>query len=149
MNSEFWNGLSLIKRLYDQNLQWVLAEYSLTRMELDILLFLANNSQFDTATDMVNKRGLTKSHVSSSIQHLVELGYLERCYLQDNRKVVHLRVLGAASEIVSAGRRAQEEFFSRLFAGFSPLQQRHLEEITKKLSENVRLALEEGGSRRV
>ena len=149
MNPEFWNGLSLIKRLYDQSLQWVFGEYSLTRMELDILLFLANNPQFDTATDIINRRGLTKSHVSSSIQHLVELGYLQRCYLQDNRKVVHLRVLEAADEIVAAGRRAQEEFFSKLFAGFSSGQQRQLEEITEKISQNVRMALQEGGPRNV
>ena len=40
---DLWDGLSLFKKIYDQSLEPVCKKYQLTRMELDILLFLANN----------------------------------------------------------------------------------------------------------
>ena len=43
MLAEYWESLPLFKRLYQEKLEPVCSEYSLTRMELNILLFLANN----------------------------------------------------------------------------------------------------------
>ena len=81
MLSEYWEGLPLLKRLYQEKLEPVCSEYSLTRMEMNILLFLANNPAYDTATDIVEVRHLTKSHVSASVKTLQARGYLQRVYL--------------------------------------------------------------------
>ena len=59
-------------------------------MELDILLFLANNPSFDTATDIIEVRYLSKSQVSFSIKLLEQWGYLRKEYLGCNRKTAHL-----------------------------------------------------------
>lgn len=48
MKTEFLNSIFLIKRLYDQLLEPVCGQYGITRMELDILLFLHNNPEYDT-----------------------------------------------------------------------------------------------------
>ena len=50
---DLWDGLSLFKKIYDQSLEPVCKKYQLTRMELDILLFLANNPGYDTAKDII------------------------------------------------------------------------------------------------
>ena len=42
-----------VKTLYSEFVSPVCAKYGLTRIELDILLFLANNTRYDTATDIV------------------------------------------------------------------------------------------------
>ena len=39
-------------------------------MEFNILLFLANNPEFDTAARITKKRAFTKSHVSMSVRSL-------------------------------------------------------------------------------
>ena len=62
---EFWDHLFLFKRLYDQTMDPIAQQWDLTRMELDILLFLANAPAYDTAADIVERRRLTKSHVSA------------------------------------------------------------------------------------
>lgn len=49
--------LSLFKKIYDQSLEPVCKKYQLTRMELDILLFLANNPGYDTAKDIIERGG--------------------------------------------------------------------------------------------
>ncbi len=43
---------------------------SLTHMEYDILMFLHNNPQHNTAAEIVKVRKSTKSHVSSSLKNL-------------------------------------------------------------------------------
>lgn len=47
-----------VKTLYSEFVSPVCAKYGLTRIELDILLFLANNTRYDTATDIVEVRFL-------------------------------------------------------------------------------------------
>lgn len=135
--SEFWEAQNLINNLYTRCTGSVCAKYDLTRMELDILLFLANNPQFDTASDIVERRLLTKSHVSTSIKSLVERGYLARAYAPANRKTVHLSICPAAASIIADGRAAQEEFFSTLFLGFSEADRQQLRRFFIRIADNV------------
>lgn len=64
------------KRGYAAALHPVEQSYQLTRNELDVLLFLSNNPGFDTARDMVEMRGLTKSHVCKSVDALTRRSFL-------------------------------------------------------------------------
>jgi len=49
-----------VKTLYSEFVSPVCAKYGLTRIELDILLFLANNTRYDTASDIVEVVFLVK-----------------------------------------------------------------------------------------
>ena len=75
-----------VKTLYSEFVSPVCAKYGLTRIELDILLFLANNTRYDTATDIVEVRFLAKSQVSAAIKNLEARGCLRREYQLENRK---------------------------------------------------------------
>lgn len=77
-----------LRRLYGLLFAPLLEEYGLTQLEADILMFLANNPQWDTARDIVEFRYLAKSHVSAGIERLAARGYLERFTLPGNRKVI-------------------------------------------------------------
>lgn len=144
MTSGLWDGVSLLKRLYDQTLHPVCGSTGVTRMELDILLFLANNPGTDTAADIVHRRKLTKSHVSLSVQSLEKRGFLRRVYAQGNRKSAHLRLLPPSDDAVGQGRAAQRHFMAALFRGFSPEEMREMETAMEKIVDNVRSALKEG-----
>lgn len=146
MTTEFLNCISLIKRLYDLILEPVCGQYEITRMEMDILLFLHNHPEYDTATDIIKKRRLTKSHVSSSIKLLEKHHYIERSYQGNNGKTIHLRVTNDAARIVNAGLTAQREFYEILFSDFTEEQVRAMERNLKKLTDNVQTALT-GGNR--
>ena len=74
-----------VKTLYSEFVSPVCAKYGLTRIELDILLFLANNTRYDTATDIVEVRFLAKSQVSAAIKNLEARGCLRREYQLENR----------------------------------------------------------------
>ncbi|MDO4343403.1 MAG: MarR family transcriptional regulator [Eubacteriales bacterium] len=141
--AEFHNHISLIKKLYDQAMDPLCEQYQITRMELDILVFLANNPGYDTARDIVEVRQFTKSHVSSAIHLLEEKKYLSRAYHEGNQKSIHLKLLPASEEIIAAGQAAQRQFFSRIFDGLSPEDLKRVESVFCKINSNMRLLLKE------
>ena len=114
-----WENQNAIKVLYSKCVERVCVKHNITRMELDILLFLANNPCFDTAKDIIEVRYLSKSQVSSSIKILEQCGYLKKEYLKCNRKTAHLKICEEAMDIIRDGQAAQEEFISIMLDGFS------------------------------
>ena len=140
---EFNKNATLTRKLYDRFLEPVCSKHRLTRMELDILLFLANNPGFDTATDIIEQKHFSKSHVSSSVKQLEAKGYLAGSFHPGNRKTIHLNILPAAGESVLDGQNAQKSFFSCVIQGISPEEIRMIEQISGKINENIQKALKE------
>ncbi|MDE6588904.1 MAG: MarR family transcriptional regulator [Oscillospiraceae bacterium] len=131
------------KTLYSACLEPVCRTYGLSRTELDILLFLSNNPQYDTAAEICEIRDLVKSHVSTSIQALEKAGFLERYQLPGDRRAIHLRILSGADAAVVDGRAAQEQFRNVLCAGLALEEQRILEKAIATGLKNVKKFMEE------
>ncbi len=123
--------------LYEQQMKPVCERYALTSMELAILLFLANNPGLDTATDIVEKRHLTKSHVSMSVRSLVEKGYLKKEHRNSDNRTHHLVLLPASQKIVSVGKERQAEFLSLIMKGFSEEETEQMEKFISRMNDNV------------
>ena len=114
-------------------------------MELDILLFLANNPCYDTATDIVEIRCLSKSQVSASISTLEEQGFLRKEYTRGNRKTAHLILCDTTSEIVADGRKAQERFAAILLEGMHEEELDCMKRCMKRMKNNIHGFLKEEG----
>ncbi|NCE63124.1 MarR family transcriptional regulator [Pseudoflavonifractor sp. 524-17] len=138
MPSDFWDHLALARRLYCQAVEPVAQRCGLTRAELDILLFLANNPSYDTAADIICRRGLAKSHVSTSVHTLEARGWLSRNFRGGNRKSIHLTLTPLAAAAVEEGRRAQARFFQGLTQGLHPEQLAIMERCFAQVGENLR-----------
>ena len=128
-------------KLYGQMFVPVLEQWKLTQLEADILLFLANNPEYDTARDIVEKRHLAKSHVSVGVDALAGRGLLERQLREGNRKTIHLRLTEAAGPIVKEGRAIQREHGEILLSGFTGEERAELFRLLEKIGENVDAAL--------
>ena len=125
------------KALYSICVEPVCHKYGLNRTELDILLFLSNNSQYDTAAEICEIRGLAKSHVSTSIQALEKAGFLEKYQVPGDRRVIHLRLLPGVNEVLTDGRTAQNQFRDVLCAGMTLEEQQALENTISKALKNA------------
>ena len=136
-----WEHQNAIKALYSKCVEGVCVKHSITRMELDILLFLANNPCFDTATDIIEVRYLSKSQVSSSIKVLEQCGYLRKEYLECNRKTAHLRICKEAMDIIHDGHAAQEEFISIMLNGFSQEEIDSMKQHNDRILHNINVYL--------
>ena len=99
----FWDEHRGITRYYEILMSSVCEKYQLRQMEYDILMFLYNNPQHNTAADIVRYRKSTKSHVSTSLKVLEEKGLIERRIDKDNKKRVEIYILDSADDIIKDG----------------------------------------------
>lgn len=140
---DLWDGLSLFKKIYDQSLEPVCKKYQLTLMELDILLFLANNPGYDTAKDIIERRRLTKSHVSMSLKDLERRDLVQKEYYPGNQKTAHLKLSSASIQMVAEGQQAQKKFFQTVFRDFNPEDVSRMEDYFERMRKNMQNALKE------
>ncbi len=138
-----WEGQNTIKTLYAKCVGPICELHNITRMELDILLFLANNPHFDTATDIVEVRHLSKSQVSASIKLLEQRGFLVKRYTEDNRKTAHLIICDGAADIIADGRSAQEKFLTVMMQGFTENEMDCMRGYMGRIWENIDSYLKE------
>lgn len=137
----FFTRLKGPGKLYSLLFLPLLERHRLTQLEADILLFLANNPECDTARDIVEIRHLAKSHVSMGVDSLAERGLLQRLRLDGNRKTIHLRLADAALPIVEQGRAIQHAYAGLIFDGFSEDERRELFRLLEQVSKNVDAAI--------
>ena len=101
------------KKQYSRVLEPVSRKWALTQNELNVLLFLYNNPQYDRAADIVVCRGISKSHVSLSVNNLEGRGLLRR-FVSDDRRTAHLELTEQGRAIAQEGREAQRSYFTEL-----------------------------------
>lgn len=130
-----------MRKLYCGLFTPLLERLDLTQLEMDILLFLANNPPYDTASDIVENRHLAKSHVSVGVEALVGRGFLERQKRENNRKTIHLHLTEAAAPVIAEGRAVQQRYGQMLLAGFTEAERRELFRLLERVGENIESAL--------
>ena len=94
-------------------------ETGLPPMALDILLFLANNPEHNTAKDICRMRGHKSGIVSVHVERLVNDGLLERQEMPGDRRQTRLICTEKAQDIITRGRDIQWQFGLRLMEGIS------------------------------
>lgn len=137
MRAEYFDAMLRAKKGYSRILDPICKQWNITRNELDVMLFLANNPGFDRAADIVSRRGLAKSHVSLSVSNLEARGLLTRHCDPGDRRTVHLKLTEQAVAIAKEGREAQVSYFSRIYAGLSAEEVEIWQNIMLKLVKNI------------
>ena len=79
-------------------------ELKLPQTALDILLFLVNNPEYKTASDIVEVRKLKANLVSVNVDRLVQEGYLRREAVAGDRRKTLLIGTEKARSVVERGR---------------------------------------------
>lgn len=92
-------------------------ELKLPQTAFDILMFLANNPDRRTASDIVEFRHIKANLVSMNVDRLVKEEYLERRAVAGDRRKTELLCTEKAQPIIQRGRALQETFFDRLLNG--------------------------------
>lgn len=115
----FWDKHKTITGYYELLSGEVCDRYGLTQMEYDILMFLHNDPQHNTAAEIVKVRKSTKSHVSTSLKKLEDKGLVERIQSKDNKKHIEIVLLDKAELIVEAGINAQKRFAENVLSGLT------------------------------
>ena len=108
-----------------------------TKPEMDVLLFLYNNPQYDKAADVSELRFLAKSYVSKAVDLLQKRGYLQVQNDEKDRRVMRLKLTPAADPLIAAGNETRERFLKVLFEGVSQEELQTMQKIHQKMMENL------------
>lgn len=137
MRFDHFDVTQQVKKKYALAVDPVCRKWNLTKNELDVLLFLHNNPEFDRAADIVAHRGMTKSHVSLSVSNLEGRGLLTRREDPEDRRAVHLILSEEGHAIAEAGREYQVRFFTALFDGMSWEELLQLQNLMERIQDNI------------
>ena len=114
----------------------------LPQTAFDILLFLANNSAYQTAADIVEVRKIKANLVSVNVDKLVRDGYLTREPMPGDRRKTRLLCTEKAQPIILQGRQLQSAFLQRLFAHTDQQMQNAFLKTISIMDKNINELLE-------
>lgn len=137
LTASYFDIVGQAKKSYGRYLEPLCRSWKLTRNELDVLLFLYNNSDYDRAADIVHRRGIAKSHVSLSVSALEARGLLHRRFTPEDRRTAHLVLTENGRAVAAEGRAIQEQYFSRVFDGIAPEELARWQALTERVRANI------------
>lgn len=137
MRTDYFETMLRARKGYSRVMDPICQQWDLTRNELDVILFLYNNPEYDRASDVAARRGMAKSHVSLSVSTLESKGLLRRRTDPEDRRTVHLKLVGDAVHIATQGRDAQSVFFGKIYAGLTDEEIDFWARLTEKVSQNI------------
>lgn len=111
-------GLEIIRKFgqaYRIACKPVCKEFGLPQTAFDILMFLGNNPEYKTASDIVEIRHIKANLVSMYVDRLVKEGFLARKEDPNDRRRTLLLFTGKAQPVIEKGKMIQEEFLQSLF----------------------------------
>lgn len=140
--TKLWDMQTSLRSLYTLCTEPVCRRYSITRTELDILLFLADNPGLDTAAEISGLRCLAKSHVSTSLRSLERNGYIAKTAEAGDKRRIHLMLTEAADAVVRAGKQQQAAFADIILSDIGREELQHFHECIVQMENNIKKYLE-------
>lgn len=113
-------------KFYTARFAALLERRQLSMREMDVLLFLVNNPGYDTARDITEFRGLSKSQVSQAVDLLTAEGLLQRTPDTADRRVIHLSLTEEGAPLAAEALAIQSACVSQLLSGLSEQQREQL-----------------------
>ena len=122
---------------YEKALLPLSKEIDMPHTAISILLFIANNPDFATASHICEMRGLKRPVVSAHVEQLVQRGYVERRAVPGDRRKDALVCTEKAERIVELGRARQIRFASAVLEGISEEDRAVMERCFKLMDANI------------
>ncbi len=141
MNIEFARKMSVA---YSNCCKSLCKEIGLPQTAFDILLFLGNNPDYRTASEIVEIRKIKANLVSVNVDKLVSDGYLERRSVAADRRKTELICTGKAQPIIERGQQLQEAFKKQLLGDLDEKEQKLLDMLMAKIDHSLDRMLEGG-----
>ena len=139
--NEILHNTYVLKKAYDTLCEQIAQEHNMTRVEIDILAFIASNPTLNTARDVAGYRMIAKSHVSKATDALIARGLLRGEADKIDRRKIRLIPTEAASEIIDVILTQTAYFASELVRGFTEEEKAQVSRLSVRIAENARAML--------
>lgn len=135
-NDFILSGMQL-KKLIEKKVQPVIEEYDLRPVELDILVLLHREKNIDTAKAIVQRKHLSKAHISKSIDNLSEKGFIQVCEDEDDHRILHIQLTGKSQDVVKRMIAIYAECKETMQTGISQEELEVVKNVVLKMNENI------------
>lgn len=139
--TDFLTNNMRMYKLHDLMLKEICGQYGLTLIEANVIKFLYNNPEKDTAADIVELRMLSKGNVSQAVESLMQKGFLVRKTDTEDRRRIHLSLLQTAKPITDEIEKQQKQFGEELLTGISEEELVLYERINDRIRSNTQNAM--------
>ena len=133
------------KKFYTSQFEAAAARHGLNQLEIDILLFLHNNPDCRTASDICRYRGLAKSNVSKAVEHLRSMGLLTVSSAADNRRQRMLSITDAAAPLATELCAIQQATAAAATADLTPAEWQAMQDYMARIDVTLCRRLAEKG----
>ena len=89
-----------LKKLMAKKVEPIIQECDLRPVELDILVFLHSEKTIDTAKGIIQKKHLSKAHISKSIDNLRSKGFIRISEDDSDHRVLHISLTERSEEVI-------------------------------------------------
>lgn len=129
--------LKKLGNMYDEACKPICTKYGITKTGFDILMFLANNPKYTTASEIVDIRMIKANLVSVNVDKLVKEGYLDRKPVIGDRRKTELLITEKASSLVNEGKHFQKNMLEKLMKNTTFEQRKVFVQVLEIMNENL------------
>lgn len=126
-----------IKRIMDHAYEDLMAASGLRKVELDILCFIAQAGEKDTARDIIDAQHISKAHISKSVDNLRQKGYILLVEDRSDHRKLHIHITETGRPVVQEFERIHKEVMERLFFNVEEEERDCMRRIVHKLLANA------------
>ena len=127
-----------LKKLLEKKSEPLMKKYDLRKIELDILAYLSSESCGDTAKEIMEKKHISKAHVSKSIDNLKNHGLITLNEDSKDHRYLHITLSAKANVVVAEFMAIHEECRRIVFSMLTKEEMEQISNICKKMQENIR-----------
>ncbi len=125
------------KKLYEREYDWVMKKYNLKKIEIEILYFISQCGEHNTAKDIAQIQYISKAHISNSIEDLSHKKYISVIGDSTDRRYMHLNVTEYASPVIEDIEKVREHLLRILFHNITEEESELMIRISKKIVDNI------------
>ena len=115
----------------------VIKKYGINQSDFDVMMFLGNNPEHNTAKDICQIRDIKSGIVSVTVERLCQMGMLERLPDASDRRIQRLVLTQKTHDIVQDGRKIQKNYVKELFRDIDPDKLKIYQEIVQQITHNA------------
>lgn len=131
-----------LKKLLEKKSEFIMSEYGLRPVELDLLVFLDRETNIDTAKEIVERKHLSKAHISKAIENLRDRGFIQIVEDEADHRIMHLRLTEKSDEVVVKMKQILKECKEIMQSGISLEELEIVKKVFAKINQNINRELE-------
>lgn len=141
-NDVVMSGLQL-KKLLARKSESIMREYDLRPVELDILVFLRKEKEVDTAKGIIERKHLSKAHISKSIENLRNGGFIQIVEDENDHRILHIRLTERSNEVITKMNQIYSECKDIMQEGIGSDELAVVKRVIAKINDNINRELGE------